>query len=294
MILSTPGWEDFALIDMGEGEKLERYGEMTIVRPEPQALGSRRLPPAQWAKADAAFTGDVEEEGPGRWRFERPLPESWQMRLGNVRFACRFTSFRHVGIFPEQVTHWTHVQERIRAARRPVKVLNLFGYTGIASLLAAEAGAQVTHVDASKKAIAWARENQALSRLDDKPIRWICEDAMKFVAREARRGSRYDIILVDPPKYGRGPNGEVWDIFRDLPEMLTLCRDLLSDEPLDLILTVYAMRASFVAFQELAREILAPRGGQLQSGELVLTEAGGDRALSTSLFCRWQPDGVKP
>src|SRR5690606_38483287 len=150
--------------------------------------------------ADAVFTGDTEEEGPGRWRFARQLGESWEMGLGAITFIGRFTSFRHVGVFPEQVVHWRWAEERIRAARRPVKLLNLFGYTGLASLTAAAAGAEVTHVDASKKAIAWARENQARSGLEALPIRWLCEDAGRFVAREARRGSRYDAIVLDPPK----------------------------------------------------------------------------------------------
>ena len=300
VMLETAGWRDYALLDSGHGRKLERYGEITVIRPEEQALWSPRLPEARWDKADAIFTGDVEEEGPGRWRFPKALPESWQMQHGGVRWLCRFTSFRHVGVFPEQAAHWTWMAEQIRArvaadpaAPRP-KLLNLFGYTGLASLVAAEAGAQVTHVDASKKAIAWARENQALSGMEALPIRWICEDAMKFVAREVRRGNTYDAIILDPPKYGRGTNGEVWQLFEHLPEMLTLCRELTGPKPLFVILTVYAMRASFMSFHELFAEIFGPRGGLLESGELLIRE-GGDasgpdgRRLATSLFGRWQP-----
>lgn len=289
LMLEATGWDDYALIDSGHGRKLERYGRMKLVRPEEQAIWTPRLGEAVWERADAVFTGDVEEEGPGRWRFPRQVPETWPMAYGDVAFGCRFTSFRHTGVFPEQVAHWAWMAERIRAAGRPLKLLNLFGYTGIASLVAAAAGAQVTHVDASKKAIAWARENQAASGMEALPIRWICEDAGKFVAREGRRGSRYDAILLDPPKYGRGPGGEVWQLFADLPAMLTACRDLLSADPSFLILTVYAMRASFVSFHELTAEAMAPRGGRLESGELLLVEEAGGRRLATSLFSRWCP-----
>lgn len=287
VMLTTAGWADFELIDMGAGEKLERYGDLTIVRPEPQAMGSRRLSDDRWNAADAVFSGEVDEEGPGRWRYRRSLPDTWTMRYGTIRFLGRFTSFRHVGVFPEQAAHWAWMADTIKAAKRPVKLLNLFGYTGIASLVAAAAGAQVTHVDASKKAIGWARENQALSGLEDKPIRWICDDAGKFTAREGRRGNRYDGIILDPPKYGRGPKGEVWQLFDDLPEMLRLCRAVLAPDALFLVLTAYSIRASFLAGHELLVEILGDRGGVIESGELALIERTGGRALSTSMFSRW-------
>lgn len=289
LMLETAGWEDYALLDSGHGRKLERYGRIRLVRPEEQAIWSPRLGPEVWDRADAVFTGDVEEEGPGRWKFAKPVAETWPMSYGAIRFGCRFTSFRHTGVFPEQEAHWRWMADRIREAGRPVKLLNLFGYTGLASLVAAEAGAQVTHVDASRKAIAWARENQAESGMESLPIRWICEDAGKFVAREVRRGNRYDAIVLDPPKYGRGPNGEVWHLFEHLPEMLRACRDLLGPDPLFAILTVYAMRASFVSFHELTAEIMAGRAGRIESGELLLVEEAGGRRLATSLFSRWSP-----
>ncbi len=297
-MLSTDGWADYALLDSGFGRKLERYGHVRIVRPEEQALWAPRLTESDWAAADAVFTGDVEEEGPGRWRFPRPLPETWPMRFDPVKFSCRFTSFRHTGVFPEQVAHWTWMRGAIeraaKAGRRP-RLLNLFGYTGLASLVAASAGAEVTHVDASKKSIAWARENQGESGLDHLPIRWICDDAMKFVARDVRRGARYDAILLDPPKYGRGPDGEVWQLFEHLPEMLRAVRMLLSDDPIGLILTVYAMRASYASFHELTAEAFAGRGGHLASGELFIREAEAAgcavrRHLATSLWVRWTPE----
>ncbi|MBD9374065.1 class I SAM-dependent rRNA methyltransferase [Rhizobium sp. ARZ01] len=293
VILETAGSNDYRLIDSGAGEKLEQYGPYRIVRPEAQALWPRSLPAHVWEKADAVFTGDTDEDGMGRWRFPgTALGETWPMRLLDCDFHGRFTAFRHVGVFPEQLAHWSWMKARIEAADRPLKVLNLFGYTGVASLVAARAGAEVTHVDASKKAIGWARENQVLGRGETLPIRWICEDAMKFILREERRGSRYDIILADPPKFGRGPNGEVWQLFDNLPLMLDVCREILSPDEAALVLTAYSIRASFYSIHELMRETMRGRGGLVESGELVIREGGTDgrtvgRALSTSLFSRW-------
>jgi 23S rRNA (cytosine1962-C5)-methyltransferase len=295
LILESHGAGDFHLIDSGEGLKLEQYGPYRIVRPEAQALWPRALPAHVWERADAIFTGDTDEDGMGRWRFPREaLGETWPLSLLGIDFHGRFTAFRHVGVFPEQIAHWSWMKERIETANRPLKVLNLFGYTGVASLVAAAAGAEVTHVDASKKAIGWARENQTLSRLDRAPIRWICDDAMKFIQREERRGHRYDIILTDPPKFGRGPNGEVWQLFDHLPLMLDICRELLAPKALGLVLTAYSIRASFYSIHELMRETMRGKGGTVESGELVIREAGLDgktpgRALSTSLFSRWVP-----
>jgi len=286
VMLETAGFEDYALLDSGAGAKLERYGAYRIVRPEPQAMWQRRLPEADWERADAVFTGGKEEDSDGRWRYRKPIAETWTMRYGPVQFLGRFTAFRHVGVFPEQAPHWDWIIGRVKALAGQPKVLNLFGYTGIASLLAADAGAAVTHVDASKKAIAWARENQAASGLGDLPIRWICDDGTKFAEREVRRGNRYDGIVLDPPKFGRGPKGEVWDLFLDLPAMMRACRTLL-DETGFLVLTAYSIRASFTSIHELAAEALAGLGGDLESGELLLREESGGRLLSTSLYSRW-------
>lgn len=288
LILEVKPGDDYALLDSGDGEKLEQYGAYRIVRPEAQAIWRRALPESDWARADAIFTGDTDEEGLGRWRFPRtPLGETWPMRHDGIDYLGRFTSFRHVGVFPEQASHWRHMETAIREAGRPVKVLNLFGYTGVASLVAARAGAEVTHVDASKKAVGWARENQEMARLSDRPIRWIVDDAQKFAEREARRGSRYDIILLDPPAYGRGPKGEVWQLFEHLPAMIELCRDILTPRPLSLVLTAYSIRASFFATHALVRDAFAGMGGQVESGELIIREKAAGRALSTSLFSRW-------
>ncbi|WP_193177983.1 RsmD family RNA methyltransferase [Oricola nitratireducens] len=290
LILETTADANYALLDSGDGEKLERYGPYRIIRPEAQAIWAKKLPQDEWAAADAAFTGDTDEEGLGRWRFPgKPLDETWEMAFDGIPYFGRFTSFRHVGVFPEQAVHWRDMATRIGKAGRQLRVLNLFGYTGVASLVAADAGAHVTHVDASKKAITWARENQELAKLSDRPIRWICEDALKFVQREARRGNSYDIILLDPPAYGRGPAGEIWQLFENLAEMLDTCRDILSDRPVMMTLTAYAIRASFFAMHEMMRDVFTgfSHDGLIQSGELIIREEASDRALSTSLYSRW-------
>lgn len=283
IVLTTPGLEEYALLDSGGGRKLERFGSLVVDRPEEQATWTRRLAAEEWDRADAVFTGDVDEEGAGRWKRRAGLRDSWTCRHGPIRFACRFTSFRHVGAFPEQVAHWSFMRARLIEAAEPPSLLNLFGYTGLASLVAAEAGAEVVHVDASKKAITWARENQALSGLEGKRVRWIVDDAMKFATREVRRGRRYDAILLDPPKFGRGPKGEVWDLFLHLPEMLVLCRELLKPRTGFIILTAYAIRTSFLSLQRLCEEVFGPG---VEAGELALEESGGG-LLATSLFCRW-------
>ncbi|MBB3997779.1 class I SAM-dependent methyltransferase [Aureimonas pseudogalii] len=292
LVLTVEPTADYALLDSGDGEKLERYGTLTIRRPENQAIWPRRVG-VDWERADAVFTGDTDEEGTGRWRFSRTdIGETWPMRQDALPYLGRFTSFRHVGVFPEQTVHWRFMTDAIEAARgagaEPVRVLNLFGYTGLASLLAARAGAEVTHVDASKRAIAWARENAEIAGLAERPIRWICEDAVRYAEREAKRGSRYDVILLDPPKFGRGPKGEVWQIFEDLPYLLSLMRRLLSERPLALVLTAYSIRSSFYSLAALMGEQCRGLGGRVESGELVIREAGEDaRLLSTSLFSRW-------
>jgi 23S rRNA (cytosine1962-C5)-methyltransferase len=286
LVLRTEAWSDYGLIDSGGGRKLERYGPYRVVRPEPQCLWAPRLPEAAWASADAVFDPTDEDEA-GRWRFSGKLAETWPLAWRDVRFHGRFTAFRHLAFFPEQAANWAWLDEQLRAARGQPRVLNLFGYTGVASLVAAAAGAAVTHVDASKKAIGWARENAALSGLEDRPIRWICEDARRYVQREVRRGSRYDAIILDPPKYGRGPNGEVWRLFEDLPELLRSCIELLSERPLFLLLNAYAERISGLSLAGLLADGLPERSGTIDWGELALMEEAGDRGVGLSFFARW-------
>jgi 23S rRNA (cytosine1962-C5)-methyltransferase len=304
------GFDDYALLDSGNGRKLERFGAVTVDRPEPQAMWAPRLPADEWARAAGVFAGDAEGEE-GRWRLAGSPPASWPMRIKGVTATCRFGNFRHVGVFPEQLPLWEWMLDKLAQAHVPAKwppvrgqghaptnesggepprLLNLFAYTGVASLLAAAAGAQVTHVDASKRAIDWAKENQAASGLDGAPIRWMLDDARKFAAREVRRGRTYHGILVDPPKFGRGPNKEVWEIFDHLPDLLRTVAQLLDPAHAFLILTVYAIRASSVSIDLLAREVLAGRGGTFESGEVAIAEAGGSRLLSTSLFTKWCSD----
>jgi 23S rRNA (cytosine1962-C5)-methyltransferase len=287
----TRGFPDYALLDSGHGRKLERFGAITVDRPEEQAMWAPRLAPAEWARADAVFVGDTEGED-GRWRHKGNPPASWPMRIKGVTATCRFSNFRHVGVFPEQMPLWEWMLDALpQGGAEPPRLLNLFAYTGVASLLAAAAGAHVTHVDASKKAIDWAKENQAASGLERAPIRWMLDDARKFAAREVRRGRTYHGILVDPPKFGRGPDKEVWEIFEHLPELMRTLAQLLDPAHAFLILTVYAIRASSVSIDLLAREALAGRGGTFASGEVAIAEQAGDRLLSAALFTRWSSKG---
>lgn len=289
-ILSPATWADYELLDSGGGAKLERFGPYRFVRPEPQAYWSRSLPARDWSAAHGEFVPGREEDS-GGWQFREPVPPRWEMHSGDIRFFAQATAFRHMGVFPEQAVHWDWAAGLIRRANRPIQVLNLFGYTGVLSLAAAAAGAKVTHVDASRKIIAWARDNQALSGLADRPIRWLLDDAVKFVRREVRRGSRYDGIVIDPPKFGRGPEGEVWRLDESLPGLLADCGKLLSDRPLFAILSCYAIRASALSLRYALDEMIGERDGSLSAGEVGVRESPpGRRALSLALFARWAGD----
>lgn len=291
-LLVTHGPKGYALIDCGAGRKLERFGTIVVDRPEAQAMWQPRLPRTEWAQAHAVFSASGEDEEKGRWRIDKPVPEAWPVEVEGVRMSCKLAGLWHLGLFPEQLPHWQWMVAGLAAAPagdRP-RVLNLFAYTGAASLIAAKAGAEVVHVDASRKAVAWARENATASGLADAQVRWICEDARKFVAREQRRGRTYHSILLDPPKFGRGPDGEVWDLFSHLPALLADCVKLLAPKDSHLVLTAYAIRASSLALDGLMREAFRQRGGAIESGELALAEAGGNRLVGTSLYARWRAD----
>lgn len=290
-LLPSPDWQDYELLDSGAGSKLERYGPYTFVRPEHQAVWTPALPEADWQNAHAVFHASGEESG-GNWQFNKPVQPNWVMQYKGLKFRAHATNSRHMGVFPEQAVHWDWIAECIRAAHRPVQVLNLFGYTGLATLAAAQAGAKVTHVDASKKSISIARQNQALSGLEDRPIRWLVDDAYKFVRREVRRRSYYDGIVLDPPKFGRGPGGQVWEFFVALPKLLDECRQLLSQRPMFVVLTAYAIRASSLSVYYALQEMVAGLGGELTTGELVLVELSAGRILSTAIFARW--DAASP
>ena len=280
-VLSTP-WPDYELLDSGQGRKLERFGECRVIREEPKAWWRPATGAEQWQRVSATFSAD------GAWKLrDRQVARSWPMRLPGVCLEARLTDMsKHLGVFPEQMPHWMWMRERL--LRRPgARVLNLFGYTGVASLLAAAAGAQVTHVDASKPALAWARHNQSLSGLDEKPVRWLLEDAFKFVAREIRRGRSYDAILLDPPSFGRGPRGEIWKVEEQVVDFLTNLRRLLSDQPLCLILTMYNLEASSIMLENLITDLLP--AGEVTAGELALVPKYGHHRLPLSLFARWEP-----
>jgi 23S rRNA (cytosine1962-C5)-methyltransferase len=280
--LVTAGWDDYALVDSGYGRKLERMAGFLIDRPEPQAMWTPRLKKEDWQRADAVFLGSDGEDDSvhGRWQNDGIKNEAWETACGGVKFTGRLTSFRHVGYFPEQCAHWKWVADR---TKHGMKILNLFAYSGVHSLVAAGKGAEVTHVDASKKAITWARENQQLNDPSWK-IRWIVEDAKKFVKREAKRGNMYDGIVLDPPKFGRGPDGETWDLFTDLPDMLEDCAKILKpDAGSFVLLTSYAIRASAMAFGQLAAEAIS---GAVEVGELFVREEKTTRLLPTSMFVR--------
>ncbi|MBN1303936.1 MAG: class I SAM-dependent methyltransferase [Anaerolineales bacterium] len=292
-IQNAYNWIDYELLDTGNGLKLERFGPYGFIRPEVQAMWSPTLSQSDWQRADAVFQPTGEESG-GHWDFQKKVPVKWQMAyplLGSeeeIRFWAQTTPGRHLGLFPECAAHWDWAAEVIQNAGRPVKILNLFGYTGLATLSAAAAGAHVTHVDASKKAVTWARENQILSGLDEKPVRWLVEDALKFVLREGRRGNTYDGILIDPPKFGRGPKGEVWEVYKSLPALMAACRKILSQQPLFFVVTVYAVKASALHIYQVLDETLQGFEGSLDCGELVTVEKSAGRLLSQAVYARWQ------
>lgn len=278
-------WRDYALLDSGEEMKLERFGTRILARPDQSAIWRRALSKEQWDAADGIFRGGGEEDG-GKWQFKKDLSR-WQMQWQPVKFFVEPTPFRHMGVFPEQASQWEWISEKIKNAKRPVKIVNLFGYTGSASLVAAAAGAEVTHVDASKKIIAWARENQKLSGLQDKPIRWIVDDALKFIKREVRRGAKYDGFIIDPPKFGRGSKGEIWHIYEHLPILLDECRKLFSDNLLFVNLTCYAIRITPLSLRYVLEERLTGRGGIIEQGDLALKESSAGRLLPQAVCARW-------
>ncbi len=277
-ILATPGWADYELLDSGNVSRLERFGKYTVVRPDPQAIWQPHVSQNIWNDADFVFQED-------KWVNIKQLPTKWQMTYKDISFIAKLSPFKHTGVFPEQHLQWDFIAEQIQAANRPINVLNLFAYTGIASLVAAAAGAKVTHVDASAPTIGWAKENQAASGLQDKPIRWILDDAIKFTAREIRREVKYDAVIMDPPAYGHGPTGERWDFHQSFPILLKQCKQILSDTPLFIIVNAYAISSSAIMLENILADLQL--GGTIEVGELALQEKESDRLLSTGIFARW-------
>ena len=277
-------WADYGLIDSGHGRKLERYGPYRFIRPEPQALWAPALD--GW-EADGEFFPGADIDGGGQWRHSTKLPQhGWACDWDDVRFTTHPTPFRHLGFFPDMAPVWMWMRERLGGMAEPT-AMNLFGYTGVGSLALAAKGVHVTHVDASKKSVDAARTNAALSSMQDKPVRWIVDDATKFVAREVRRGKRYDGIILDPPKYGRGPDGEVWKLEDGLPSLITDCAKLLDADSRFLFLTVYAVRMSSLAIGELVKQACAGLGGTVECGELGVRDESRGLVLPTAIFARW-------
>jgi 23S rRNA (cytosine1962-C5)-methyltransferase len=310
-LLNSPHWKDYDLLDSGDGLKLERFGSYTFIRPEVNALWKPSLSPATWDSAHAVFQPSGEESG-GHWSFTKKVPDQWEMnytlpinpisisssvsettRL--LRFSVMTTPGRHLGVFPECASHWDWLSELIinrnhspSSRGTNPNILNLFGYTGLATLTCAASSAKVTHVDASRKSVSWARANLELSGLADKPVRWVVDDALKYVEREARRGVKYDGILLDPPKFGRGPKGEVWEVYKSLPRLLQACRAVLNNQPLFVILTIYAVKLPAIHVYSILSEMMEGYGGDLECGELVTVEKNAGRLLSQAVYARWK------
>ena len=281
-------WADYGLVDSGGGRKLEHYGRYRFIRPEPQAMWA---PAAEHWDADGEFVPGSDEDGGGKWRFDRPVPkEGWDLAWEEVRFRAQATPFRHLAFFPDMAPQWAWMRERLGEGS---EALNLFGYTGVGSLAMAAKGARVTHVDASKKSVEAGKANAALSGMTDKPVRWLVDDAAKFAAREVRRQRRYDGIILDPPKFGRGPDGETWRLESQLPELIDACQQLLRTDPHDrasakgfMIATVYAVRLSYIALDQVARQFF--EGGEWEAGEMALPHAERALVVPTAIFARWR------
>lgn len=269
---------NYELIDSGEGRRLEKFGDFLLDRPDPQIIWKKILPPEKWNEANARFAD--------KW-VNKDVPEKWQMEHGGIKFWAKLSPFKHTGVFPEQSEQWEYILSRISSEKRQINILNLFAYTGIASLFAAKAGAKVTHVDASKPAITWANENRDLNEMQNAPIRWIVDDAVKFTEREGKRGVKYDAIVMDPPIYGHAPNGKPWDFNKDFPKLLENCKKILSDKPLFVLVNAYAISSSSITLANTLQGILGNLGGKIENGELTLKETSGGRLLSTGIWAKW-------
>ena len=279
-------WKDFEVLDCSKGEKLERWGEYYLVRPDPQAIWDTPRRNEHWFDRDGRYRRS--ESGGGSWD-KGGLPASWQIRYGELRFNVKPMNFKHTGLFPEQAANWDRAMQKIRTAGRPISVLNLFAYTGGATLACAKAGAQVCHVDAAKGMVAWGKENAAASGLQNAPIRWIVDDCGKFVEREIRRGHRYDAIIMDPPSYGRGPGGEVWKLENNLWPFVSLCADVLSDTPLFVLINSYTTGLSPSVLSYVTESIFTKKfGGHSESRELGLPVTDTGLVLPCGATCRWE------
>lgn len=282
-LLAPSDWKDYELIDCGDGAKLERFGSYVISRPDPRAVWLRLAPPDVWNHAHASFVRTAKDEG--HWQVQTPPPADWSVHYEDLVFTLKPTSFKHVGVFPEQAVNWKWMRAAIAGTKS--SVLNLFAYTGGASMAAALEGASVTHVDSSRGTVDWAKKNAAASGLSNKSIRWIIDDAYKFALRESRRGNTYDGIILDPPRFGRGTKGEVWKIEEDLPKLLAVIRTLLSPKPRFILINAYTADLSGLVIANLLGDLTHELGGRITSGELALQATAGERLLPNGIFARW-------
>lgn len=274
--------KDYELLDSGDGEKLERFGQYVLRRPDPQALWQKNLEEKDWKGANAFFDRVGEN---GKWKKKDGVPSEWYIEIGKLKFLIKPTAFKHTGLFPENEPNWNWIKEKIKTAERPIKILNLFGYTGGATLAALSAGAEVTHVDGSKSAITWAKQNAEASGLMGQKVRWIEDDARKFVMREIKRGNKYDAVIMDPPAFGHGANNEVWKIEEDFLKLLDSCQQILSDQPLFVLVNGYSAGYSAIAYENSLASFVKKFGGLIESGELTIKEKSG-RLLPAGIFAR--------
>lgn len=281
----TKDWQDYELLDCSEGERLERWGNVVLIRPDPQVIWNTPKEHPLWHRADARYIRS--KEGGGHWECRKKLPENWNIGYRDLKFKISPTGFKHTGLFPEQAVNWDMMREKIAGAGRGIKVLNLFAYTGGATLAAASAGASVCHVDAAKGMVHWARENAELSSLAEKPVRWIVDDCAKFVEREIRRGNTYDAIIMDPPSYGRGPGGEVWKLEDQIYDLVKLCTGVLSDDPLFFLLNSYTTGLSASAMAYVLGVNMQKFGGKVSAEEIGLPVTASGMVLPCGSSAIW-------
>ena len=280
-------WKDYEILDMANGEKLERWGNITLIRPDPQIIWKEKSFPEKWKNANAKYNRS--NTGGGNWNFIKPLPKSWQIKYKDLTFNIKPMGFKHTGIFPEQAVNWDWMMNKIRNSNREIKVLNLFAYTGGASVACLKAGASVCHVDSSKGMCEWAKENVASSGLRERPIRFLIDDVVKFVNREIRRGNKYDGIIMDPPSYGRGANGEVWKFEENIADLVKLCMNVLSDKPLFFLINSYTTGISSQVLENLLRINISKKvGGKFSHGELGLPMTNSKLILPCGIYGRWE------
>lgn len=280
-------WQDYEILDMANGEKLERWKNVILVRPDPQIIWTQKSFPEKWKNVNAKYHRS--STGGGNWKYNKKMPDAWQVKYKNLTFNIKPMGFKHTGLFPEQAVNWDWMIEKIQKANREIKVLNLFAYTGGATVACSYAGAQVCHVDSSKGMVTWAKENIQASGLQDRPVRYIVDDVIKFVNREIRRGNKYDAIIMDPPSYGRGANGEVWKFEENLPELVNLCTQVLSDKPLFFLINSYTTGISSTVLQNILELTISKKyKGKVSNGEIGLPMTNSKMVLPCGIYGRWE------